>query len=351
VTVAVVLDDHALRVFPGLDAELARAGALVMRSFKNTPNPQLLRRHAGVGVVGGPDRAGLLDRLERATTTLAGVPAPVIGILPPGVPAGRELLGPGVVDLVPAGAAGVAERILLMAKVPVVTGVRARPARTPSAPPPSGAVRSGERAAVTRAAAPPGRAPARPAASAPAGVAADVVAVASSTGGVWVLGAMLRDLRGDVAVLIAQHMDAEFVPFFAEWLEGVSGWRVLLVDDDAPLKPGVAFVPAGGCDLVLADGDRVRALPSTSRYVPCADRLLASVARVGDRATGVVLSGMGSDGANGLAELARRGGRAMCQAPASAVVPSMPEAALRAATGAMAIPPDALATTIGTPRG
>ena len=337
-TIAVVLDDHALRIFPGLDADLARAGALVMRSFKNTANPQLLRRHAGVAVVGGLDRAGLLDRLERATTTLAGVQAPVIGILPAGVTAGRELLGPGVVDLVPAGTIRVAERILLMARVPVVTGARPRPA----APPPASSPAPGPTAQ------PPGRAltPARPVAVAPRGAPADVVVVASSTGGVWVLGAMLRDLRADPAVLVAQHMDAEFVSFFAEWLEGVSGWRVLLVEDAAPLQGGVVYVPCGGRDLVVAEDERVRAVASSSRYVPSADRLLASAARLSGRATGVVLSGMGSDGAVGLAELVRHGGRALCQAPGTAVVPSMPEAALRAALGAVAIPPDALAGTL-----
>jgi two-component system chemotaxis response regulator CheB len=283
-------------------------------------------------VVGGGDRAGLLDRLERATTTLAGVPAPVIGILPPGVKAGRELLGPGVVDLVPAGTSGVAERILLMARVPVVTGARAR--ALPRSGPDQGP-------ALTP---PPRRAPApeRPA-PAPRRGPAQVVAVASSTGGVWVLGAMLRDLRADLAVLVAQHMDAEFVPFYADWLEGVSGWRVVLVEDAVALQAGVIYVPAGGRDLVLADDERVRAAPSSSRYVPCADRLFSSLARLGARVTGVVLSGMGSDGAGGLADLARHGGRALCQTPGSAVVPSMPEAALRAATGAVAVPPEALA--------
>jgi len=331
-TIAVVLDDHALQVFPRLDGALAEAGALVMRSFKNTPNPQLLKRHAGVGVVGGADKPGLIARLERATTTLASVPAPVIGVLPPGVGSTPDLLGPGVVDLIPAGAHRVAERILLMARVPVVTGARGRPPqRTPAereGPSPTPPRRAVPGAPVARVA--PGQ----------------LVAVASSTGGVWVLGAMLRDLpQAGRAVLVAQHMDAEFMSFFAQWLSDASGWRVIVVDDAAPLEAGAVYVPAGGRDLVV-EGDRARAVEARSRFVPSADRLLASAAARAARAVGVVLSGMGADGASGLAEIVRAGGTGICQEPVSAVVASMPESALRAAPRALRAAPEALAGTV-----
>lgn len=336
-TTAVVLDDHTLQLFPGLDAALADAGALVMRSFKGTPNPKLLERHRGVGVVGGPDRPGLMGRLERATTTLAGVPAPVIGVLPPGVAASPELLGPGVVDLIPAGAHRVAERILLRAQVPVVTGPRARRAVQREAPPAPAPATGGATVA-------PPRNPPRPPPQ--AGPLAQVVAVASSTGGVWVLGAMLRDLTpAGRAVLVAQHMDAEFMSFFAQWLSDTSGWRVVVVDDAAAVEAGYAYVPSGGRDLVL-EGDRVRALEPRSRFVPSADRLLSSIASRGATAVAVVLSGMGADGAAGLAEVVKAGGAGICQDPASAVVASMPESALRASRAARPAPPASLAAAV-----
>jgi chemotaxis response regulator CheB len=333
VTIAVVLDDHSLKVFPGLDAALAGAGALVMRSFKNTPNPQLLRRHEGVGVVGGPDKPGLIARLERATTTLASVPAPVIAVLPHGVEATRDLLGPGVVDLLPAGAQRAAERILLMARVPVVTGTR------PRAPaPPEIAARSG--ASPTP---PLGSRAARPA---PGGPVHQLVAIASSTGGVWVVGGMLRDLPSTGrAVAVAQHMDPEFMSFFAQWLEQASGWQVVVVGDAVPLRAGAVYVAAGGKDLVI-EGEQARALPSGSRFIPSADRLLSSAARRGASAVGVILSGMGADGAVGLAEMIRAGGTGICQAPGTAVVPSMPESALRAAPGSRVAAPEALAMVV-----
>jgi len=327
-TVAIVVDDFALAAVPGLDADLARQGALVMRSFKNLPNPNLLRVHPGAAVVGGRDRAALHARLERATATLA---APVIGILPAGVAATADLRGPGVVDLVPAGARGVARRILLMAGVPVVTG------RTP-----------GRRPAAT----PAGSAPSPPVAGprrvrpAPAPSDGQLVAIASSTGGVWIVADLLRGLsQCGRSVVLAQHMEAEFVPSFADWLAGASGWRIHVVSSRCAVSPGVAYVPAGGLDLVVEPGG-VAAHPASGRFVPSADRLLSSAASLGANAAGVVLSGMGDDGAVGLAAIARAGGRALCQAPSTAVVPSMPDAALKRSPGAEALAPEALAAAL-----
>jgi two-component system chemotaxis response regulator CheB len=160
---------------------------------------------------------------------------------------------------------------------------------------------------------------------------------------------MLRDLRPrDRAVAIAQHLEGEFVPFFAEWLQGVSGWPTVVVNEPVPFAPGVIYVPTGGRDLVVEPG-RVLSAPACSRYVPNGDRLLRTAAQaLGPRALGLILSGMGSDGAEGLAEIFKRGGRTLCQDPASAVVPSMPESALRKTPGAGLALPEQLAATIGS---
>jgi two-component system chemotaxis response regulator CheB len=175
-----------------------------------------------------------------------------------------------------------------------------------------------------------------------------VLAIASSTGGVWVLAGLLQGYRrrATTAVLVAQHLEAEFVGFFADWLASVTGWPAVLVEDEAPLEAGRLYLAGGGRDLV-AEPARVLALPAASRYVPCADRLLASVARAhGARARAAVHSGMGADGAAGLSEVARCGGRVACQAPATAVVPSMPESALRLAPGAEVASPEALGAVL-----
>jgi two-component system chemotaxis response regulator CheB len=159
---------------------------------------------------------------------------------------------------------------------------------------------------------------------------------------------MLRELASaGRTVAVAQHMDAEFMSFFAQWLGDTSGWQVVVVDDAAPLRAGVVFVPAGGKDLVI-EGEQARALPSTSRFVPSADRLLSSVAARGGSAVAVVLSGMGADGAAGLAAVVRAGGTGICQDPGTAVVSSMPESALRSAPMARIAAPEALASVVAS---
>ncbi len=331
---AVVVDDYALAALPHLDRRLSEAGALVMRSFRGLPNPNLLRRlpgYRGAAVVGGSDRRNLLERLETTTATLA---APVVAALPRGVLPDAELRGPGVVDLLPAGTPAAAERILLMAQVPIVSGGgRAPPRRDPPASDPR----------------PPPAAPdARDAAAAGGEPPDRIVAVASSTGGVWVLAGVLRALagRGRHAVLLAQHMEADFVPFFADWLATICSWRPAIVADPVAIEPGVAYLPQGGRDLVV-EGTRVASAPPSTRFVPSADRLLRSAARhLGARCTGLVLSGMGADGAEGLRDLAAAGGRAVCQLPSSAAVPSMPENALRRVPAAAAVAPEALAEAL-----
>lgn len=331
---AALVDDWALALLPGLDRDLMQAGVAVVRCYERLPSPAMLRRLPGchaVAVLGGADLADLRARLETATATLA---APVVGALPRGQAAPAALRGPGVVDLIPAGARGAAERVVLMSRVPIVSAGGRRPAAA-AAPEAARPPRGG-----TAAAAPvpgPGRSPER------------VLAIASSTGGVWVAAGLLQGYRprATTAALLAQHMDAEFVTFFCDWLSATTPWTTVLVEEAAPLEGGRLYLAAGGRDLV-AEADRVTAAPAASRYVPSADRLLRSVAAShGARARAVILSGMGADGAEGLLEVARRGGRVACQAPSSAVVPSMPESALARCPGAEVAGPDELAAVLG----
>jgi chemotaxis response regulator CheB len=329
---AAVVDDYALAVLPGLERDLARAGVVVLRCFERLPSPGMLRRLPdchGVAVLGGKDLPSLRARLETATATLS---APVVGALPHGTASLQDLRGPGVVDLIPAGTCGAAERVVLMSRVPIVSagGRRGAPPMAPRAP--------------VRPAPDPSASPA-----ARSGPPERVLAIASSTGGVWVLARVLQAYRPrhDTSVLLAQHMDSEFVAFFADWLASTTPWVTVLVEDAVPLEAGRLYLASGGRDLV-AEADLVLAVPALSRYVPCADRLFRTVAAAhGRRARAVVLSGMGADGADGMAEVARCGGRIVCQAPASAVVSSMPESALRRSPGAEQAAPELLAEVLG----
>ncbi len=315
------VDDFALEALPELMAGLTEADAMVMRSFGRVPNPAMvaqLGQHRQVALVGGREFGQLVARIELATTTLK---VGVVAVLPKGVAAAERLRGPGVVDVLPAATRGAARRVVLMAQVPIVSSgrPRAEPQPLPPLPRPKRAVGD-----------------------------ARAVAIASSTGGCWVLAELLRAVPPQqFPVLLAQHLDGEFIGFFAQWLAATTPWRTEVVDGPTALQPGVVYLPAGGRDLCVDREEHAYAAPSASRFVPNADRLFRTFAdSFGARATGVVLSGMGSDGAAGLAALVRAGGRALCQSPASAIVPSMPESAMRAAPSTLALPPELLGNAL-----
>lgn len=326
---AVWLDRYAEEACPGLDQALAMRGIVVLRCFERTPNPAASRRleqYRQAVVLGGKDPAHRAARVELATTTLTW---PVVVVAPRGEK--KVPVGPGVVDVVePQAASLLANRIALMSEVPIISAHRT------FTPPALGAPRIEKP--------PQEHAPAR---RLPEDV--RVLALVSSTGGSFVAAELLRGLPRDKrpAVLLAQHLEAEFVPFFAEWLGQASGWRVVVVDAPVPLCPGTVHLAAGGLDLVL-EGDRVHTRPATSLWVPSGDVLLRSVAATAPtQAVGVILSGMGSDGSLGLRELVQKGGAGLCQSPQSAVVPSMPERALEQCPTALSLPPDRLLQVLG----
>ncbi|MGZ8377377.1 MAG: chemotaxis-specific protein-glutamate methyltransferase CheB [Gemmatirosa sp.] len=173
------------------------------------------------------------------------------------------------------------------------------------------------------------------------------VVVAASTGGPNALTQLLPHLpRGlGAAVLVAQHMPAGFTASLARRLATRASLPVLEAEQDAPVLADHVYIAPGGRHLrvardaegavriVLDDG------PTVWGVRPCADLLFASVASTfGASTVGVVLTGMGRDGAEGLREVRSAGGRALVQARETAVVPGMPDAAL-ALCGADAIVP------------
>lgn len=169
-----------------------------------------------------------------------------------------------------------------------------------------------------------------------------LVAIASSTGGPTALVELMSRLprRSSMAVLIAQHMPDKFTRTFAERLDRRCHLEVREAEDMMPVGAHTAFVcPGRRCmELEAAghDGFRIRVVDPlpTDRYVPSADRLFSTVARLGrDRAVGVVLTGMGDDGARGAKEIADHGGVVVAESADTAVVYGMPGSAVR--TGAV----------------
>ncbi|WP_298816216.1 chemotaxis-specific protein-glutamate methyltransferase CheB [Chloroflexus sp.] len=159
-----------------------------------------------------------------------------------------------------------------------------------------------------------------------------LLAIAASTGGPAALQSVLTDLGASVPapIVIAQHVASGFVPAMAGWLGSVIPQPVHVINRETALQTGHVYLPADGLHLVITQRGSAGVLPAgeADRYCPSADHLFESVARhYGASAIGVILTGMGEDGAHGLAALAAAGSPTFGQDEASCVVYGMPKAA------------------------
>jgi two-component system chemotaxis response regulator CheB len=162
-----------------------------------------------------------------------------------------------------------------------------------------------------------------------------VVAVGTSTGGTQALEVVLPALPPDCpGVVLVQHMPAKFTSAFAERLDMLCRVRVKEAADGDPVLPGQVLVAPGGRHMELRRlGGRyaVRVFdgPLVNRHRPSVDVLFRSVARVAGRhAVGVIMTGMGDDGAQGLLEMRRAGAYTVAQDEATCVVHGMPREAV-----------------------
>lgn len=184
---------------------------------------------------------------------------------------------------------------------------------------------------------PPDMRPGRPGGSRQTGAEATgrIVVIGASTGGTEALRAIIEVLPFDVAgIVIAQHMPPRFTAAFAQRLSDISALTVFEAAGGESIVPGTAFVAPGdrhasivrgrtGFEVAVTDG------PPVNRHRPSVDVLFRSAAMVaGGKAMGILLTGMGADGAAGLLELRHAGGMTVAQDEATSVVYGMPGAAV-----------------------
>jgi two-component system chemotaxis response regulator CheB len=178
-------------------------------------------------------------------------------------------------------------------------------------------------------------------------VAPRIIAIGSSTGGPEALNAMLGPLvpmLKQAPVVIAQHMPPIFTTILAERLSRATGHEAREPADREPVKRGTIYVAPGSRHMTVEGADfpciRLDDGAPVNFCKPAVDPLFESVARTyGAAALGVVLTGMGQDGAKGARAIADAGGSIIAQDESSSVVWGMPGAAAASGVCAALLPP------------
>lgn len=306
------------------------------------------------------DGLGCLDRImvER--------PCPVVmvsAITAEGADATLEAMRLGAVDFVPKPGGAVSLSIdelapILLAKVRAASASRVRPShrlaerlrarRTGLSAPLLATPRKTPLVAplVSRANPAPGRREAS--ANEPPGL----VIIGSSTGGPPALEAVLAPLPEDFPwpIVVAQHMPSTFTASLARRLDGLCALEVMEVARPTPLSAGVVHIARGDADMSVsrrAAGPVVLPIPAASEYRwhPSVDRLVASAMAhlPPGRLIGVLLTGMGNDGAATMAALRTKGGGTIAEAEETAVIWGMPGELVRAGGADFVLPLEAIA--------
>ncbi len=327
-TTVVVVDDSAL--VRGLLAEIinrqpdmmcvgAASDPLVAREMIRTLNPDVITLDVEMPRMDGID---FLSRLMR----LRPMPVVMVSTLTErGAEVTMRALELGAVDFVSKPKIGVADGLRQLGDDitdKIRTAARATVRRLPAAPPAPGAGKPGE-----------------PAPAAPTSLGRlsteKIIFIGASTGGTEATREVLVKLPADApAVLITQHMPPGFTKSYAARLNAMCRIRVSEATDGERVLPGHAYIAPGGFHLSVERSGanyvaRVRDGEPVNRHKPSVEVLFQSAARVvGPNALGVMLTGMGADGARAMKELRDAGSWNIAQDEASCVVFGMPREAI-----------------------
>ena len=180
-----------------------------------------------------------------------------------------------------------------------------------------------------------------------------VLAIGASTGGTVALEVILRALPPDApGTVITQHMPETFTKFLADRLAQVCRVQVREAKDGDAVVPGVALIAPGNHHLVLRRSGasylvQVKDGPRVNRHRPSVDVMFQSVAQAaGKNAIGVILTGMGGDGARGLLAMKQAGAATIAQDEATSVVWGMPKVAIDLGAAERVVPLPAVASEV-----
>jgi two-component system chemotaxis response regulator CheB len=180
-----------------------------------------------------------------------------------------------------------------------------------------------------------------------------IVAIGTSTGGTVALEVLLTELpRVSPGIVIVQHMPEMFTAAFAARLDSLCEITVQEAKNGQRVLPGLALIAPGGKHMQLARSGaqyivEIKDGPPVNRHRPSVDVLFRSVAKyAGRNAMGVIMTGMGDDGARGLKEMHDAGAYTLAQDEASCVVYGMPKEAVKHGGVDRSLPLTALAGSI-----
>jgi len=180
-----------------------------------------------------------------------------------------------------------------------------------------------------------------------------IIAIGASTGGTEAIKDVLVQLPPDCpGTLVAQHIPPVFSSAFAKRMDQITDLTVCEAEHGQPVLPGHVYIAPGDRHLLLTrDGARYRCElssgPLVNRHMPSVDVLFQSVARsAGRNGIGVILTGMGADGARGMAEMKQAGSITIAQDEKSSVVWGMPGEAVKLGAAGKVLPLDKIAAGI-----
>ena len=179
-----------------------------------------------------------------------------------------------------------------------------------------------------------------------------IAAIGASTGGPAAISTILKNIPHElpVPILIVQHISAGFDRGFSEWLGSTTGHKVIMAEDNQELYNGTIYVAPIGKHMGVTNGGKITLdaqLRYKSSFCPSANYLFKSVSQVyGKQAIGIILTGMGNDGTQGLIDMHKAGGYVIAQDKATSVVYGMPNAAVEANVVNQILPIDHIASAI-----